>query len=167
MLYCCGVITPYGIELMNISKYKINLYKKRGMIELVYDNGKFGYKLTNKSKKIISKKYGLRRSYTYRSIRHCSKLEEIYLNLDLKKYKWLTESEAIDLMKDRIDLSFKYDEKYRSYNSISPVDAILINRETNIVYGIEIISPSYRERDLNKKERFLNILGIEPIFISC
>ena len=51
--------------------------------------------------------------------------------------------------------------------NISPVDAIIVDRETEVLYGIEIVSPSYRERDLNKKERFLRILNIEAIFIEC
>lgn len=157
MLYCCGVITEYGIELMSISKYKINSYKKMCMIEPVYENGKIGYKLTNKAKKFIYRKYGLKKSYTYRSINHCSKLQEIYLNIDLKKYKWITESEALDLInnKDKIN-----------YISISPVDAIIVDRETNISYGIEIITYSYREKDLIDKEKFLNMLNIEAIFIE-
>lgn len=167
MLYCCGVITEYGIQLMNISKYKINLYKKMCMIEPVYENGRFGYKLTTKSKRIISKRYGLKRSYTYRSIRHCSKLQEVYLNLDLERYKWITESECLALINDKLDLSFKYDKIGISYINISPVDAIIVDCETNVAYGIEIISPSYRERDLIKKENFLKILGIEAIFIEC
>lgn len=144
MIYCCGVITEYGIQLMNISKYKINLYKKMCMIEPVYENGKLGYKLTTKSKKFMSKKYGLKRSYTYRSIRHCSKLQEVYLNLDLKRYEWITESEALALINDKVDLSCKYNKKGIRYASISPVDAIVVDRETNVAYGIEIISPSYR-----------------------
>lgn len=164
MLYACGVITDYGIQLMNISKYKINLYKKMCMIEPVYENGKTGYKLTTKSKKIMSKKYGLKKSYTYRSIRHCGKLQEIYLNLDLERYKWITESEALDLINDKVDLSLI---KGISYSGISTVDAIVVDRETNVAYGIEIISPSYREQDLNKKEKFLKILDIEAIFIEC
>lgn len=161
MLYSCGVITDYGIQLMNISKYKINLYKKMCLIELVYENGKKGYKLTNKSKKIMSKKYGLKKSYVYRSIRHCSKLQEIYLNLDLERYRWLTENEALDLINDKAYLS------ERGHVRVSPVDAIVVDRETHIAYGIEIISPSYRERDLIKKENFLKILNIEAIFIEC
>ena len=129
MLYCCGVITEYGLQLMKVSRYKLNLYRVNNLIDVVYENGIKGYKLTSKSKKIMSKKYGLKKSYTYRSIRHCSKLQEIYLNLNLERYKWITENEALSL--------------------------------------IEIISPSYRERDLNKKEKFLNILDIEAIFIKC
>ena len=167
MLYCCGVITEYGLQLMKVSSYKLNLYKVNNMIDVVYENGIKGYKLTSKSKKIMSKKYGLKKSYTYRSIRHCSKLQEIYLNLDLERYKWITENEALLLINDKINLSCKYNKRALIYVDISPVDAIVVDRETNVAYGIEIISPSYRERDLNKKEKFLNILDIEAIFIKC
>lgn len=167
MLYSCGVITQYGLELMKVSNYRINLYRENDIIELVYENGNKGYKLTPKAKKIMSKKYGLKNSYIYRSIRHCSKLQEIYLNIDLQRYKWITETEALVIMNDRIDLSYNYNQKTLNYLDISPVDAILVDRETNVAYGIEIISPSYRERDLNKKEKFLKLLGIEAIFIEC
>lgn len=167
MLYCCGVITQYGLELMNVSSYRINLYRENDIIALVYENGNKGYKLTPKAKKVMSKKYGLKYSYIYRSIRHCSKLEEIYLNIDLQRYKWITETEALEIMKDRIDLQYNYNNKIFNYLDISPVDAILVDRETNIAYGIEIISPSYRERDLDKKEKFLKLLNIESIFIEC
>lgn len=167
MLYSCGVVTQYGLELMNVSSYRINLYRENDIIELVYEKGNKGYKLTSKAKKIMSKKYGLKNSYTYRSIRHCSKLQEIYLNIDLQRYKWITETEALLIMNDRINLSYKYNQRTLNYLDISPVDAIIVDRETNTAYGIEIISPSYRERDLNKKEKFLNLLGIEAIFIEC
>lgn len=167
MLYCCGVITEYGLQLMNVSSYKLNLYKANNMINIVYQNGIKGYKLTAKAKKVMSKKYGLKRSYMYKSIRHCSKLQEIYLNIDLQRYKWITESEALAIINDRIDLSYNYNQKTFNCLDISPVDAIIVDRETNIAYGIEIISSSYRENDLNKKEKFLRLLGIEAIFIEC
>ena len=167
MLYCCGVITEYGLQLMNVSSYKLNLYKANNMIDIVYQNGIKGYKLTSKAKKIMSKMYGLKRSYMYKSIRHCSKLQEIYLNLDLQRYKWITESEALYLINNKIDSLDKYNRKALNYDSISPVDAILVDRKTNVAYGIEIISPSYRESDLNKKDKFLRLLGIEAIFIEC
>lgn len=167
MLYCCGVVTEYGLQLMKISRYKLNLYKQQNLIEVVYESGNKGYKLTAKAKKIISKLYGLKRSYTYRSISHCSKLQEIYLNLNLERYEWITESEALDLFNKKVNLIDNYyDEKVKSMD-ISPVDAIIVDLETNVLYGIEVVSKSYRERDLNRKERFLNILGIEAIFIEC
>ena len=89
------------------------------------------------------------------------------MNIDLQRYKWITESEALHLINNKIDLLDKYNRKVVDYTSISPVDAILVDRETNVAYGIEIISPSYRESDLNKKEKFLRLLGIEAIFIEC
>lgn len=167
MLYSCGVVTTYGLELMNVSSYRINLYIENNILELAYENGNKGYKLTPKAKKIMSKKYGLKNSYTYKSIRHCSKLQEIYLNIDLQRYKWITETEALLILNNRINISDSYDKSILNYIDISPVDAIIVDRETNIAYGIEIISPSYREKDLNKKEKFLNLLGIEAIFIEC
>lgn len=167
MLYCCGVITEYGLKLMKISKYKLNLYKAQNLIEPVYENGKKGYKLTIRAKKIMSKLYGLKRSYTYRSINHCSKLQEIYLNLNLERYEWITESEALELLNKKVNLIDNYYDRKVMYRDISPVDAIIVDRETNVLYGIEVVSKSYREQDLNRKERFLDILGIEAIFIEC
>ena len=167
MLYCCGVITEYGLQLMKVSSYRINLYKENNMIDTVYENGNRGYKITSKAKKIMSKMYGLKRSYTYRSINHCSKLQQIYLNLDLERYKWITESEAIDLFRKKMNLNNMCNYKNINYMNISPVDAILVDRETNVLYGIEIVSKSYREKDLEKKEKFLRILEIEVVFIEC
>ena len=163
MLYCCGVVTEYGLQLMKISNYKINLYKKNNFIDAVYENGKKGYKLTNKSKKMISKLYGLKRSYTYRSINHCGKLQEIYLNLDLERYKWITESEAMDLLNNKVNSVYNN----KNFKDISPVDAIIFDLETNVLYGIEVVSKSYREKYLNNKEEFLRILDIEAVFIEC
>lgn len=156
MLYCCGVVTNYGLQLMKISNDSITTYKRNNLIDTVYENGQKGYKLTNKSKKIISKLYGLKRSYRYRSINHCSKLQEIYLNLDLERYKWITENEFIDSFGNNINYIYIY-----------PVDAIIVDLETNVLYGIEVVSKSYREKDLEKKEKFLRILGIEAVFIEC
>lgn len=167
MLYCCGVVTEYGLQLMKISNYKINLYKKNNFIDAVYENGKKGYKLTNKSKKMMSKLYGLKRSYTYRSISHCSKLQEIYLNLNLERYKWITESEAMDLLNNKVNSVDNYYSNEINSIDISPVDAIIVDLETNVSYGIEVVSKSYREKNLNKKERFLRILDIEAVFIEC
>ena len=76
----------------------------------------------------MSKKYGLKRSYMYKSIRHCSKLQEIYLNIDLQRYKWITESEALAIINDRIDLSYNYNQKIFNCLDISPVDAIIVDR---------------------------------------
>ena len=53
MLYSCGVVTQYGLELMNVSSYRINLYRENDIIELVYEKGNKGYKLTSKAKKIM------------------------------------------------------------------------------------------------------------------
>lgn len=166
MLYCCGVITDYGLQLMKISKYKLKIYKENNLIDIVYENGKKGYKLTSKAKNIMSKFYGLKKSYTFRSIRHCSKLQEIYLNVNLERYQWITESEAIELLNNKVDLVDDYYEKIK-LNEISPVDAILVDTKTNILYGIEVVSQSYREKDLNRKEKFLRILGIETVFVEC
>jgi hypothetical protein len=166
MLYCCGVITKYGIEIMNISDYRINLYIKNGLIRPVIENNVKGYILTSKAKKIIAKRYGLKRSYNYKSIRHCGKLQEIYLNLDLSKYKWITESEIIDLTNEKI-LSLTNYKEIELYKNIASIDAIIVECETKTAYGIEIISPSYRERDIEKKERLLRLLNIEGIFITC
>lgn len=166
MLYCCGVITGYGLNLMKISKYKLKIYRQYNLIDVVYENGAKGYKLTSKAKNIMSKFYGLKRSYTFRSIRHCSKLQEIYLNVDLERYQWITESEAIDLLNNKVNSVDNYYERMK-LNNISPVDAILVDTKTNILYAIEVVSPSYREKDLKRKEKFLRILDIEAVFIEC
>ncbi|MCE9676014.1 hypothetical protein LPC27_09565 [Paraclostridium bifermentans] len=137
------------------------------MIDTVYENGDRGYKLTSKAKKIMSKMYGLKRSYTYRSINHCSKLQQIYLNLDLERYKWITESEAIDLFIKKMNLNDMCNDRNVNYMNISPIDAIIVDRKTNVLYGIEVVSKSYREKDLEKKERFLRLLEIEAVFIEC
>ena len=108
ILYCCGVITEYGLRLMKISKYKLKIYRQYNLIDVVYENGVKGYKLTSKAKNIMAKFYGLKRSYTFRSIRHCSKLQEIYLNLDLERYQWITESEAIDLLNNKVNSADNY-----------------------------------------------------------
>ena len=163
MLYCCGVITEYGLELMNISNYKLKSYEDRGLIEKVYENRTAGYKLTAKAKKLIYKRYGLKRSYTYRSIRYCSKLQEIYLNINFKKYEWKTENEAKDLLEIK---PIQNDLNNRNGN-VSAVDAIIVDRETGTMFGIEIVSSSYREIDLYRKEQFLKLLKIEAIFIEC
>ena len=156
MLYCCGVITNYGISIMNISSYKLNKYVSNNMIQVVFEDGIRGYKLTSKSKNILSKKYGLNKNYIFRSIKHCSKLQEIYLNLDLNRYKWITESEALNLINKK---------EYNLLN-ISPVDAIIVDCETNVMYGIEVVTKSYREKDLIKKEKFLSIFNILAVFID-
>lgn len=153
MLYCCGVITDYGLQLMKITKYKLKIYKENNLIDIVYENGVKGYKLTSKAKNMMSKFYGLKKSYTFRSIRHCSKLQEIYLNINLERYQWITESEAIDLLNNKVNLVGNYYEKIK-LNDISPVDAILVDTKKNILYGIEIVSQSYRKKDLKKKKNF-------------
>src|SRR5699024_12427337 len=124
---------------MNVSSYKLNLYKANNMIDIVYQNGIKGYKLTSKAKKIMSKMYGLKRSYMYKSIRHCSKLQEIYLNIDLQRYKWITESEALAIINDRIDLSYNYNQKIFNSLDISTVDEKIVYHVTNISTSIYII----------------------------
>ena len=154
MLYCCGVITEYGLQLMKVSSYRLKLYRDNNMIDIVYENRKKGYRLTTKAKKIMSKMYGLKRSYTYRSINHCSKLQEIYLNLDLERYEWITESEAIDLLRNKASLYTSYYKDKVNFRDISPVDAVIVDHETNVLYGIEVVSKSYREKDLEKRRNF-------------
>ena len=166
MLYCCGVITDYGLQPMKISKYKLKKYKENNLIDIAYENGKKGYKLTSKAKSIMAKFYGLKKSYTFRSIKHCSKLQHIYLNVDLDRYQWITENEAVDLLNNKLDLTDDYYEKVK-LKEISPVDVILVDTKTKRLYGIEIVSQSYRERDLDRKEKFLGLLNIEAIFLEC
>ena len=40
-------------------------------------------------------------------------------------------------------------------------DAIIINRETNVITAIEIITNSYGEQELQAKETFVEVMNIE------
>lgn len=167
-----GVVTPGNYENAGVSASRIKAYAKAGLIEKTtkQNGGAFGYKATSLGKDFAEKMWGIKRSesYSFQSLNHDKKLEEEYYKLDREQYEWRTESQARDMFRDRIEEIREEDpiranriQEMWDSKEISMPDAIIINRETDVITAVEIITNSYGEQELQAKETFVEIMNIE------
>lgn len=167
-----GVVTQSHYKDAGVSSSRIKAYLKAGLIEKTpkENGGEFGYKATYQGKEFAEKQWGIKRSdsYTFQSLNHDRKLEEEYYKLDREQYEWRTESQARDMFREKIEEIRKQDpvkaeniESMWGNKEISMPDAIIINRETNVITAIEIITNSYGEQELQAKETFVEVMNIE------
>lgn len=167
-----GVITPDNYKNSGVSASRIKAYEKAGLIEKTpkENGGAFGYKYTSQGKDFAEKTWGIKRSesYAFQSLNHDRKLEEEYYKLDREQYEWRTESQAREMFKERIEeireenpsRAEKIQEMWDN-KEISMPDAIIINRETQRIIAIEVITNSYGEQELQSKEFFVAVMNIE------
>ena len=167
-----GVVTQSHYKDAGVSSSRIKAYLKAGLIEKTpkENGGEFGYKATYQGKEFAEKQWGIKRSesYTFQSLNHDRKLEEEYYKLDREQYEWRTESQARNMFREKIEEIRKQDpvkaeniESMWGNKEISMPDAIIINRETNVITAIEIITNSYGEQELQAKETFVEVMNIE------
>lgn len=167
-----GVVTQSHYKDAGISSSRIKAYLKAGLIEKTpkENGGEFGYKATSQGKDFAEKQWGIKRSesYTFQSLKHDRKLEHEYYKLDREQYEWRTESQARDMFKEKIE-EIRREDPVRAENienmwdnkEISMPDAIIINRETNVITAIEVITNNYGEQQLQAKEAFVEIMNVE------
>lgn len=167
-----GVVTQSHYKDAGISYSRIKAYLKAGLIEKTpkENGGEFGYKATSQGKDFAEKQWGIKRSesYTFQSLNHDRKLEDEYYKLDREQYEWRTESQARDMFREKIEEIRREDpvraesiENMWGNKEISMPDAIIINRETNVITAIEVITNSYGEQQLQAKEAFVEIMNVE------
>lgn len=167
-----GVVTPKHYKDAGVSSSRIKAYVKAGLIEKTpkENGGDFGYKATVEGKKFAEKQWGIKRSesYVFQSLNHDKKLEEEYYNIDHSVYEWKTESQARDMFRDRIEEIRKEDyeravkiERMWENKEISMPDAIVIERGTERIIAIEIITNNYGEEQLQAKETFVEVMQID------
>lgn len=121
-------------------------------------------------KKFAQKQWGIKRSesYAFQSLNHDKKLEEEYYKIYHFKFEWRTESQARETFRDKIEEIRKEDstraekiEQIQENKEISMPDAIIIDRETERIIALEVITNSYGEEQLQAKETFVEIMKID------
>lgn len=167
-----GVVTPQHLKDAGISKSRVDRYIKCGYIEKTKseNGGKFGYIQTGRGKDFAEKTWGYERSdaYSFQSLEHCGKLADEYFKTDHEQYEWKTESQARDIFQERIDKIAETDperaeeiQKAWDDGDISMPDAIVVERETQRMMAVEVITNSYGQEELAQKEMFVEVMQIE------
>lgn len=168
----CGVVTPEHLRDAGISPSRMKAYIKCGYMEKTKpeNGGKFGYIQTGRGKDFAERTWGYERSesYVYQSLEHCGKLADEYFKTDHNQYEWKTESQARDMFQAKIEEIRAEDptraeeiEKAWDDGNISMPDAIVIERETQRVIAVEVITNSYGQEELAQKEAFVEVMQIE------
>ncbi|CEP82664.1 hypothetical protein [Paraclostridium sordellii] len=168
----CGVVTTQHLKDAGITKSRMKEYIKCGYMQKTKpeNGGKFGYVATPRGKDFAEKTWGYERKdfYTFQSLEHCGKLAEEYFQTDHSRYEWRTESQAREMFQDKIEQIREEDpgraekiEQLWEKGDISMPDALVIERGTERILAVEVITNSYGQQELQQKELFVEIMQVE------
>jgi hypothetical protein len=129
------------------------------------------YRLTSKGQKLMERELNIQSFYRSSSAMHDLRLADKYLSLTTEeKDSWKTESEMRSMYEEIIN-SMSESSRFEEYQQmmeqhlISAIDASYINTD-GVLVGVEITTSSYGNAEINSKEEFSNVLGIQTEYIK-
>lgn len=162
---------------LGIAERRIQSFMRDGLLEKgIFFNQKTKettdiFRLSEKGQKFTTKTIGVDRFYKSSSARHDLALSEKYLSLTAKEQDtWIIESEVRDIFNELLSNmrdDKRQEELWSLYenNQISSIDACYTNSYGQNV-GIEIITSSYSDAEIEAKEELSDALNIETTYIK-
>ena len=128
------------------------------------------YRLTDRGRNYIQKELGIIHFYRSSSCVHDLALAGKYLSLtNSERDTWTTESEQRDIFEDNLkNMLYEQAEELRQMSErheISPVDASYTSNSGEHI-GVEIITSSYGDAEIQAKEEFCSAMNLKQEFIK-
>lgn len=170
-----GYLTPTALkEKLDIADRRVAGYERDGYIQKVIylnkdsKNGEYAYRLTNKGKDLCSNKVGVESFYRSSSVNHDNALASYYNNISLKeKESWGTESQAREQFREfleqiKVKDYYKYEEIGQRWEQglISPPDGFYTTEQGTIM-AIEVVTNSYGQVEIEAKQEFCSLMGMQ------
>ena len=165
------------IDNLNIADRRITNFQRDNYIEkcsVVNKKSKtvtYAYRLTEKGHKYAREQLNINYFYRSSSAAHDITLAKTYFALNAEEQgTWKTENqlrdqflESLEKMRDRD--SEHYEQLYAKWEEreISTVDA-LYTTEEGAEIGLEIVTDSYGNAEIEAKEEFCSVMDLEPNF---
>lgn len=165
------------LDNLNIADRRItnfqrdNYIQKCSMIDKDNKSITWVYRLSGKGQKYAREQLNINYFYRSSSAQHDLVLAKTYFALNSAEQEtWKTENqlrdeflEALEQMRDRNDENYEQLYKQWEEREISTVDASYVNGQGEQV-GLEIVTDSYGNAEIEAKEEFCNVMDLEPKF---
>lgn len=182
VLSIAGNIRQEDAEKIDISASRLKNMEKDKLIEkITYPSrhnkrtkSNVSYALTKRGKSFIARKYGINRCQNPSAAEHNCKVAEVICNLDKKEIatvqpEWETRErmrEALERMKQEGDYDqYDYYTDLWKAGLISAVDVVYTSAKTGGMACCEVVTNSYKDSDIQGKERCGEILQMEVEYV--